>query len=85
MHVYHYYLSHLLGYQIVYSISIIYYTPVQASLWTGGSIWLHALAINLYLIRYLHLSFIYTTGGFLKKYSDIKESDNDPTIIQPGV
>ena len=23
--------------------------------------------------------------GFPKKYSDIKESDNDPTIIQPGV
>ena len=61
------------------------YTPVQALPWTGGAIWLHALAINLYLTRYLHLSFIYTTGGFPKKYSDIKESDNDPTITQPGV
>ena len=57
------------------------YAPVQALLWTGGAIWLHALAINLYLTRYLHLSFIYTTGGFPQKYSDIKESDNDPTII----
>ena len=39
------------------------YAPVQALLWTGGAIWLHALAINLYLTRYLHISFIYTTGG----------------------
>ena len=85
MHVYSYYLSHFLGYQIVYIISVIQYTPVQASLWTSGAIWLHALAINLYLTRYLYLSFIYTTGGIPKKYSDIKESDNDPTIIQPGV
>ena len=38
------------------------YAPVQALLWTGGAIWLHALAINLYLTRYLHISFIYTTG-----------------------
>ena len=38
------------------------YTPVQASLWTGSAIWLHALAIKLYLTRYLHLSFIYTIG-----------------------
>ena len=56
------------------------YAPVQALLWTGGAIWLHALAIYLYLTRYLHHSFIYITGGFPKKYSDIKESDNDPII-----
>ena len=61
------------------------YTPVQALLWTGGAIWLHALAIKLYLTRYLHISFIYAMENSLKKYSNIKESDNDPTIIQPGV
>ena len=61
------------------------YAPVQALPWTSGAIWLHALAIKLYLTRYLHLSFIYTTGGIPKRHSDIKESDNDPTIIQPGV
>ena len=33
------------------------YAPVQALLWTGGAIWLHALAINPYLTRYLqHLA-----------------------------
>ena len=48
----------------VVSLSNSQYAPVQALLWTGGAIWLHALAINLYLTRYLNLSFIYTTGGF---------------------
>ena len=57
------------------------YAPVQALPWAVGAIWLHALAINLYLTRYLDLSFIYTTGGFPYKYSDTKESDNDPMII----
>ena len=38
------------------------YAPVQALLWTGGAICLHALAIKFYLTRYLHISFIYTTG-----------------------
>ena len=61
------------------------YTPVQALPWTGGAIWLHALAIKLYLTRYLYLSFIYTTGEIAKKYSDIKESNNDTMITQPGV
>ena len=61
------------------------YTPVQALLWPGGAIWLHALAIKLHLTRYPHLNFIYTTGGIPKKYSDIKESNNDLTITQPGV
>ena len=67
-------------------ISMLYqYTPVLALLWPGGAIWLHALAIKFHLTRYLYLSFIYTTGGFLKKYSDIKESNNDPTITLPCV
>ena len=38
------------------------YAPVQVLLWTGDAIWLHALAIKFYLTRYLHISFIYTTG-----------------------
>ena len=49
---------------LVVCLSNSQYAPVQALLWTGGAIWLHALAINLYLTRYLNLSFIYTTGGF---------------------
>ena len=81
MHVYNYYQL----FACLLTSMLYQYTPVQALLWTGGAIWLHALAIKLYLTRYLYLSFIYTTGGILKKYSDIKESDNDPTIIQPGV
>ena len=51
----------------------------------GGAVWLHALAIKLHLTRYLYISFIYTTGGIPKKYSDIKESNDDPTIMLPGV
>ena len=81
MHVYNYYQL----FACLLTSMLYQYTPVQALLWTGGAIWLHALAIKLYLTRYLYLSFIYTTGGILKKYSDIKESDNDPMIIQPGV
>ena len=81
MHVYNYYqLFACLLTSILYQ-----YTPVQALLWTSGAIWLHALAIkallNKILISQLHLH----SWGFLKKYPDIKESDNDPTIIQPGV
>ena len=48
------------------------YAPVQALLWTGGAIWLHALAINPYLTRYLHLSFIYT----------IEESSRNTLILK---
>ena len=81
MHVYNYYQL----FACLLTSMLYQYTPVQALLWTGGAIWLHALAIKLHLTRYLHLSFIYTTGGFLKKYSDIKESNNDPMITQPGV
>ena len=81
MHVYNYYQL----FACLLTSMLYQYTPVQALLWTGGAIWLHALDIKLYLTRYLYLSFIYTTGGILKKYSDIKESDNDLMIIQPGV
>ena len=81
MHVYNYYQL----FACLLTSMLYQYTPVQALLWTGGAIWLHALAIKLHLTRYLYLSFIYTTGGFLKKYSDIKESNNDPMITQPGV
>ena len=81
MHVYNYYQL----FACLLTSMLYQYTPVQALLWPSGAIWLHALAIKLHLARYLHLSFIYTTGGFLKKYSDIKESNNDPMITQPGV
>ena len=81
MHVYNYY--QLFACPLA---SMLYqHTPVQALLWTGGAVWLHAFAIKLYLTRYLYLNFIYTTGGIPKKYSDIKESNNDPTITQRGV
>ena len=63
MHVYNYYQL----FACLLTSMLYQYTPVQALLWTGGAIWLHALAIKLYLTRYLHLSFIYTTGGFPKK------------------
>ena len=81
MHVYNYYQL----FACLLTSMLYQYTPVQALLWTGGAIWLHALAIKLHLTRYLHLNFIYTTGGIPKKYSDIKESNNDLTITQPGV
>ena len=81
MHVYNYYQL----FACLLTSMLYQYTPVYALLWPGGAIWLHALAIELHLTRYLYLSFIYTIGGIPKKYSDIKESDNDPTITLPGV
>ena len=81
MHVYNYYQL----FACLLASMLYQYTPVQALPWISGAIWLHALAIKLHLTRYPHLSFIYTTGGILKKYSDIKESNNDPMITQPGV
>ena len=57
MHVYNYYQL----FACLLTSMLYQYTPVQASLWTGGAIWLHALVIKLHLTRYLHLKLKLTT------------------------
>ena len=57
MHVYNYYQL----FACLLTSMLYQYTPVQALLWTGGAIWLHALAIkallNKILISQLHLHY----------------------------
>ena len=82
MHVYNYYQL----FACLLTSMLYQYTPVQALLWPGGAIWLHALShktpLNKIFTSQLHL---HLQEDSSRNTLILKESNNDPTITQPGV